>query len=173
MWFGDEARVGQKNPLTRLWARTGSRPTAPKDLRFAAAYIFGAVCPQQRTAAALVMPVCNTAAMNHLLQEIGTQLAADAHAVLITDGAAWHRSGQLVVPDSITIILLPPYSPELNPAERIWHFLRSHWLSSRVFADLDDVIGACVDAWNRFVADPDLIASLCHVAWAIPPEPSG
>jgi len=78
-----------------------------------------------------------------------------------------------VVPDSITIILLPPYSPELNPAERIWHFLRSHWLSSRVFADLEDVIGACVDAWNRFVADPDLIASLCHVAWAIPPEPSG
>ena len=67
----------------------------------------------------------------------------------------------------------PPYSPELNPAERIWHFLRSHWLSSRVFADLEDVIGACVDAWNRFVADPDLIASLCHVAWAIPPEPSG
>jgi len=88
VWFGDEARVGQKNPLTRLWARTGSRPTAPKDLRFAAAYIFGAVCPQQRKAAALVMPVCNTAAMNHLLQEIGTQLAADAHAVLITDGAA-------------------------------------------------------------------------------------
>lgn len=76
-------------------------------------------------------------------------------------------------PTASPSILLPPYSPELNPAERIWHFLRSHWLSNRVFADLEDVIGACVDAWNRFVADPDLIASLCHVAWAIPPEPSG
>ena len=65
VWFQDEARIGQKNSLTRVWGQTGSRPTAPKDLGFASAYVFGAVCPSDGKAAALIMPICNTAAMNH------------------------------------------------------------------------------------------------------------
>jgi hypothetical protein len=70
VWFQDEARIGQKNSLTRVWGQTGSRPAAPKDLGFASAYVFGAVCPVAGKAAALIMPVCNTAAMNHHLSEI-------------------------------------------------------------------------------------------------------
>ena len=65
VWFQDEARIGQKNSLTRVWGQTGSRPVAPKDLGFASAYVFGAVCPSDGKAAALIMPICNTAAMNH------------------------------------------------------------------------------------------------------------
>ena len=80
VWFQDEARIGQKNTLTRVWGQTGSRPAAPKDLGFASAYVFGAVCPLQGKAAALIMPICNTAAMNHHLCEISSQVAADAHA---------------------------------------------------------------------------------------------
>jgi hypothetical protein len=64
VWFQDEARIGQKNSLTRVWGQTGSRPLAPKDLGFASAYVFGAVCPSEGKAAALIMPICNTAAMN-------------------------------------------------------------------------------------------------------------
>ena len=123
MWFQDEARIGQKNSLTRVWEQTGSRPAAPKGLGFASAYVFGAVCPVEGKAAALIMPVCNTAAMNHHLSEISSQVAADAHAVVILDRAGWHRSQGLVVPANITLLELPPYSPELNPVERIWHFL--------------------------------------------------
>src|SRR6516165_4154506 len=77
--------------------------TAPKDLGFASAYVFGAVCPSQGKAAALIMPICNTAAMNHHLSEISSQVAADAHAVVILDRAGWHRSHALVVPDNITL----------------------------------------------------------------------
>jgi len=128
VWFQDEARIGQKNSLTRVWGQTGSRPAAPKDLGFASAYVFGAVCPAEGKAAALIMPICNTAAMNHHLSEISTQVAADAHAVVILDRAGWHRSQGLMVPGNITLLELPPYSPELNPVERIWHYLRSHWL---------------------------------------------
>src|SRR4029077_20284445 len=76
VWFQDEARIGQKNSLTRVWGQTGGRPAAPKDLGFASAYVFGAVCPSQGKAAALIMPVCNTAAMNHHLSEISSQVAA-------------------------------------------------------------------------------------------------
>jgi len=76
VWFQDEARIGQKNSLTRVWGQTGSRPVAPKDLGFASAYLFGAVCPSEGKAAALIMPICNTAAMNHHLCEISSQVAA-------------------------------------------------------------------------------------------------
>ena len=69
-----------------------------KDLGFASAYVFGAVCPSEGKAAALIMPICNTAAMNHHLSEISSQVASDAHAVVILDGAGWHRSQRLVVP---------------------------------------------------------------------------
>src|SRR5438067_5646350 len=75
------------------------------------------------------MPICNTLAMNHHLRDISSQVAADAHAVVILDRAGWHRSQGLVVPGNITLLELPPYSPELNPVERIWHYLRSHWLA--------------------------------------------
>lgn len=169
MWFADEARIGQKNPLTRVWAGRGSRPRAPKDLRFASAYILGAVCPIGRKSAAVVMPMCNTEAMNHHLAEISAQVHRDAHGVVILDGAGWHDSHDLVVPANLSLIKLPPYSPELNPVERIWHYLRSHWLSNRVFETLEHIVDASVDAWNRFANDPELIASLCHVAWAVPP----
>src|SRR6202023_3543839 len=104
VWFQDEARIGQKNSLTRVWGQTGSRPVAPKDLGFASAYLFGAVCPSQGKAAALIMPICNTAAMNHHLCEISSQVAADAHAVVILDGASWHNSHGLVVPSNITLL---------------------------------------------------------------------
>ena len=105
VWFQDEARVGQKNTLTRVWGQTGSRLAAPKDLGFASAYLFGAVCPSQGKAAALIMPICKTAAMNHHLCEISSQVAADAHAVVILDGASWHNSHGLMVPSNITLLV--------------------------------------------------------------------
>src|SRR6202049_579310 len=166
VWFQDEARIGQKNSLTRVWGQTGSRPVAPKDLGFASAYLFGAVCPSQGKAAALIMPICNTAAMNHHLSEISSQVAAGAHAAVILDRAGWHRSQGLVVPGNITLLELPPYSPELNPVERVWHYLRSHWLANSVFRNLADIMDACEMAWNRFATDHGLIRSLCAVAWA-------
>src|SRR3981189_3448120 len=148
VWFQDEARIGQKNSLTRGWGQTGSRPAAPKDLGFASAYVFGAVCPLEGKAAALIMPICNTAAMNHHLCEISSQVAADAHAVVILDGASWHNSHGLVVPSNITLLALPPYSPELNPVERIWHYLRSHWLANSVFRGFADNTERCEMARN-------------------------
>ena len=168
MWFQDEARIGQKNSLTRVWGQTGSRPTAPKDLGFASAYAFGAVCPSQGKAAALIMPICNTAAMNYHLCEISSQVAADAHAVVILDGPVGTTAMDWWCPSNITLLALPPYSPELNPVERVWHYLRSHWLANSVFPSLADIMDAGQTAWNRFAADHALIRSLCAVGWAPP-----
>ena len=144
-----------------------------QNLGFTSAYVFGAVCPGEGKAAAVIMPICNTIAMNHHLREISSQVGTAAHALLVltpapaeAGGAGWHDSQALAIPDNITLLALPPYSPELNPVERIWHYLRSHWLANLVFRSLADIMDACETAWNRFAGDPGLVRSLCAVAWA-------
>jgi len=109
IWFADEARIGQKNTITSRWAKRGTRPSAPRDQR-ASTYIFGAVCPKEGRGAALILPACNTKAMNLHLVEIA-RTVAPSHAVLLLDQAGWHLSTRLVVPPNITIIALPPKSP--------------------------------------------------------------
>ena len=92
VWFQDEMRVGQKNKLTYRWARKGSRPRAAHDQRTQSTYLFGAVCPEHGTGAALVLPFCNTEAMQLHLDEIATKVSAGAHAILILDHQAFTRA---------------------------------------------------------------------------------
>ena len=166
VWFGDEARVGQKNKITRRWARRGTRPAAPKDQRTASAYIFGAICPQHGKGAALVLPRCNTTAMTLHLAEIATAVAPGAHAVLLLDQAGWHLSNKLIVPPNITLVPLPPKCPELNVVENVWQFMRDNWLSNRVFQSLDDIVGHCCEAWNKLIDQPWRIMSIGLRDWA-------
>src|SRR5438034_8696989 len=79
------------------------------------------------------MPACNTEAMNLHLAVIAATVAPAAHAILLVDQAGWHLSTRLLVPANITIILLPPKCPELNPVENVWQFMRDNWLSNRIF----------------------------------------
>jgi hypothetical protein len=76
------------------------------------------------------------------LDEISRCVAAGAHAVLTLDKAGWHTTRKLQVPGNISLLHLPAGSPELNPTENIWQFLRQSYLSNRVFRDYDDVIEA-------------------------------
>ena len=133
--------MGQQGTLTRTWAERGTRPRAPRDTRYTWAYIFGAVCPARATTAALVMPRADTSAMNAHLVEIAKAVAPGAHAVLVMDGAGWHGSSALRIPDNITIVMLPPYAPELNPVENIWAYLRANRLAITVFDTYDDIVG--------------------------------
>ena len=98
VWFQDEMRVGQKNKLTYRWARKGSRPRAAHDQRTQSTYLFGAVCPEHGTGAALVLPFYNTEAMQLHLDEIATRVTAGAHAILILDQAGWHGAKELKIP---------------------------------------------------------------------------
>src|SRR6267378_4148745 len=133
VWFQDEMRVGQKNKLTYRWATKGSRPRAVHDQRTQSTYVFGAVCPVRGAGAALVLPACNTEAMQLHLDEIATKVTPGAHAVVVLDQAGWHKSQALTVPSNISLLRLPPRSPELNPQENIWQFMRQNWLSNRIF----------------------------------------
>ena len=88
----------------------------------------------------MVLPRCDTQAMSLHLAEVAQAVAPGAHGVMLMDRAGWHRAKDLVVPDNLTLVLLPARSPELNPVENIWQFLRDNWLSSRVFASSADIV---------------------------------
>ena len=108
-----------------------------------------------------MLPQVNAAVMNLHLAAISARVAPGAHAVMPVDGAGWHQpGGRLRVPDNITLLRLPPYSPELNPVENVWAYLRSNKLSNRVFAGYDAVVEACCEAWNWLMAQPERLTAI-------------
>jgi hypothetical protein len=82
-----DGRVGQKNKVTRRWAKRGSRSPAPADQRTVSTYIFGVICPQEGKAVGLILPWCNTAMMNLHLAAISADVAPGRHAALLLDQA--------------------------------------------------------------------------------------
>ncbi len=112
------------------------------------------------------MPYCDTQAMTLHLEEISRLVATQAHAVVLLDQAGWHTTGKLKLPKNITLMALPPKSPELNPQENVWQFMRQNWLSNRVFKNYEDIVAPCSQAWNRLTDQPWTIMSLGLRDWA-------
>ena len=166
VWWQDEARVGQQGTLTRVWAKRGTRPRAVRDRRYTWAWLFGAVCPERGVGAAVVLPHVNVDAMNLHLAEIGRNVGPGAHAVLVLDGAGWHTSPKLRVPENISLLPLPRYAPELNPVENLWEFLRANFLSHRVWDSYDAIVDACCSAWTTLMRMPERVTSITTRAWA-------
>jgi transposase len=166
IWFQDEMRVGQKNGTIRQWNRKGIRPRQPQDQRYLSAYLFGAICPALDKGTALILPVANTEAMQLHLDEIAKTVTPGAHALLIIDQAGWHMTDKLAWPANISPLPLPPRSPELNPVENIWQFLRQTYLSNRVFETYDDILDACSAAWNALVNEAGRIRRIGVRRWA-------
>ena len=160
VWFQDEMRVGQVGRTGRVWFERGVRPRGLRDMRHEAAWVFGAVCPARDTGVALVMPEATPETMQMLLDEVAAAVPVDRHAVLIMDGAGWHTAHRLIWPSNITPLRLPAYSPELNPIERVWLYLRERYLSHRLFDTYDDILDACCTAWNALLAETGRITSL-------------
>lgn len=111
------------------------------------------------------MPYANTEAMQEFLDRFAATIAGDEHAVMVLDRAGWHGSGALAVPGNITLVPLPPYSPELNPVERVWLYLKERFLSHRLHRDYDAIADAACKAWNQLAAEAGRIASLSSYPW--------
>jgi transposase len=100
------------------------------------------------------------------LAEISQAVSPGAHAVVLLDRAGWHTSPKLNVPPNISLLALPPKSPELNPTENVWQYLRDNWLSNRVFTSARDIVDHYCDAWNRLIDQPWTIMSIGLREWA-------
>ena len=111
------------------------------------------------------MHYVNTEAMQQFLDGFSATVADDEHAVMVLDRAGWHGSGSLVLPDNVTLVPLPPYSPELNPVERVWLHLKERFLSHHLHANYESIVDAACEAWKRLKADAGRIKSLCSYPW--------
>lgn len=167
LFFQDEARIGQKGRTTHVWWRRGERPPGLCDKRFTFAYIFAAVEPGTDNGFALVLPYVNTEAMQVFLDRFATTIGDDEHVAMVLDQAGWHGATALAIPDNITLVPLPPYSPELNPVERVWLYLKQRFLSHRLLADYDALVDAAVTAWNRLAAENGRITLLASYPWIL------
>jgi hypothetical protein len=136
------------------------RPPGIVDQRYTSLSLFAASRPGTEEAFALALPRADAGTMGVFLHYFSDQLAPDVHAVLILDQAGWHDERALRVPRNVTLLPLPTASPELNPVERIWLYLRERYLSHRVLADYDAVLAATCRAWNKLLAEKGRLASL-------------
>ena len=153
LWFQDEARFGQKGRVCHRWFTRGQRPPGLCDQRYTWAHLFAAVRPATGQSFALVLPEVSTTATQAFLDRFSETLATDEHAVMVVDQAGWHVALALKVPDNVTLVLLPPYSPELNPVERVWLYLRERHLSHRLLAGYDAIVDALCAAWNQLTPE--------------------
>jgi len=148
------------NALTRVWAKQGTRPRALRDRRFNWAYLFGAICLARGVGSAVVLPTVKIDALNQHLAAISLCVSEGAIALMIIDGAGWHRSRKLIIPDNIVLLRLPPYAPELNSAENVWAYLRANTFGHQVWETYDAILEACCKAWTALMSKPDVVRSV-------------
>ena len=142
--FQDEAGFGRINKPKRCWCSKKIRPSVPCHHIREYRYAYGAVEPMTGDNFFLVMPYCSTNCMNTFLEELAKQYPQD-QILLVCDGAAWHKSQTLKVPAHITLLGIPPYTPDMNPIEPIWQQLRSMGFKNEVFKSLNDVVDRLCD----------------------------
>ena len=166
VWSFDEHRLGLKPILRTVWALVGDRPIAPVHHRYEWTYLYGFVHPATGDTEWLILPRVNTTWFNQALQIFAQQVGAgaDKQILLILDGAGWHDSQKVVVPDGIHLVFLPPYSPELQPAERLWT-LADEPLANRCFDTLDQLEDVLEQRCRTLSSMQEEIQDLTHYHW--------
>lgn len=155
----DEARFGRINRVQRCWAPPGTRPTVPHQIVRESLYAFAAVDPASGAMTSLVLPKANVAMMNVFLAQVAEDFA-DSFVVMQVDGAAWHTSPTLEIPENIRLIIQPAYSPELNPTEHLWEDIREKEFPNVLHASLEQVQEAVSTGLRRLAAAPEYLSSL-------------
>lgn len=137
--FQDEAGFGRINKPKYCWCKKGIRPLVPCHHIREYRYTYGAVEPRTGESSFLIMPYCNTDCMNMFLKHLSDSYPKD-RIILVCDGASWHKSKRLIIPDNIRLVFIPPYTPEMNPIEQIWREIRTKGFKNEVFTTLEKVV---------------------------------
>ena len=162
--FQDEAGFGRINKPKYCWCEQGKRPSVPCHHIREYRYAYGAVEPLTGDSCFLIMPYCNTACMNLFLKELSEQYPDDM-ILLCCDGAAWHKSKALQVPNNIELFHIPPYTPEMNPIEQIWKEIRKLGFRNEIFSSLESVVDRLCDVICHL--SPALIHSITARDWIV------
>lgn len=161
VYFEDESRFGQQRSLTNSRAKKGTRPTAIRQTQYQYLWVLGAICPVTGHAEGLISPCLNTGVINLFLEQFSREIPPDKHVVLIWDQAGFHTGGTLKVPSNISVVELPPYSPELNPAENLWHYFKSHSWSNQYYKDYHALEKTANVSWQEIAMNSELMKTVC------------
>jgi len=164
LMFQDEGRFGLLGKPRRCWAPAGVRPVVGARLLRKFSYAFAAVSPHDGVMDSLILPWVNASTMSMFLATV-SQRHPDEYIVMVMDQAGWHIAHELEVPKNMRLVLLPPYSPEINPAEHIWDALRENCIGNTVFASLDAADKALSKGLRSLESDPERMQSLTGFKW--------
>lgn len=166
VWAFDEHRIGLKPVQRRVWAKRGSQPVALVHHRYEWLYLYGFVRPHTGATSWWLLPTVRTTVFSQVLAAFAREVGAGPHKhiLLVLDNAGWHTSADLQVPAGVTLVFLPPYSPELQPAERLWPLTNAPLLN-RAFASLDDLIAVQSDRCCTLASQPRRIRAATRFHW--------
>ena len=160
MWFFDESRFGTHSKIGHGWFKTGIRTPVKIKLGYKNFYLYSAVNPKTGKEFTLLLPNVNINCMNIFLEEL-TKQSKSQKIVIVMDGAGWHKSDRLIISKNIRIIILPPYSPELNPTEKLWQYIKDHTIKNRIYKTLRELENAVCKFVNTLT--PEIIRSVCNI----------
>lgn len=166
LMFQDEARFGRIAESRRCWCPKPERPVCPSLVCREYTYAYGAVSIEDGQWDSLILPQTNTVCMQLFLDEIARRYPQD-RIVMVMDGAGWHQSKALELPDNMKLLLLPAYSPELNPVENIWEELREKNFHNQAFSSLDAVEDRLLLALKHLENHPSVTHSIASWDWII------
>lgn len=165
LFFEDEARFGRINVVGKCWVPGGTRAIVTRQIVREYIYAYTTVCPETGENYSIISPVNNTEAMNIFLQEV-SEAFKHYRIIMCLDGAGWHTSNQLQLPENIRLLRLPPYSPELNPTEHIWDYIREQkQFNNYTFETLDEVENNLSKALKEINTEYAEMSSLCNFQW--------
>lgn len=165
LFFEDEAAFGRMNHVRKCWVYRHDRAIVKKQAIREYLYAFTTVCPQTGETCSIISPFCNTEAMNALLSET-SKTYPNYRIIMVMDAAGWHTTNYLNVPENITVLTLPPYSPELNPTEHIWDYIREQKeFNNHTFDSLDAVDDQLGKALCDLNNEKDIVRSMCNFDW--------
>jgi len=164
LMFQDEARFGRMSDPRACWAPTPHRPMVNLALVREFRYEYAAVSPWDGGLDFMTAEKMNTDSMSHFLTQVG-QTHEDEFIVMVVDGASSHKSKDLKIPKNVSLLLLPPYSPELNPAEQIWNILRRDYFANRVFDSLDAATEQAERGLTNMATNKSAIRQLTNWPW--------
>ncbi len=157
----DEGRFGRITDIRTCWAPKGIRPKVARQVARTFVYVYAAVCMALGKITSLILPYANTDMMNLFLEEVSNDFK-EYFVIMLVDGAGWHRSQDLKIPENIRLIQQPSHSPELNPVEHLWEELREKYLPNKAFKSLDAVEEALCKALRDLDGDPDTVSSMTN-----------
>ncbi len=160
LWFFDESRFGTHSKIGHAWYQTGVRTPVKIKLGYENFYLYSAVNPKTGEDFTLILPKVNTTCMNIFLEQFAIKMT-DRTVVIVMDGAAWHKAKSLSSYNNIKIIIQPPYSPELNPVEKFWQYIKDKTIKNKIFPDLQRLETSIITFFDSLSFQ--IVQNVCNV----------